>query len=111
MRLDKINTDEAFRYLGYGISAPDEQTAELAADCERKLLEVIDAKYTYKYFEIDKNDSEPGSIALCGTSLRLCGGAISEHLEGCNGVVLFAATLSDGVDRLIRQLSDRKSVV
>lgn len=54
MRLDKINTDEAFRYLGYGISAPDEQTAELAADCERKLLEVIDAKYTYKYFEIDK---------------------------------------------------------
>ena len=37
MRLDKINTEEAFRYLGYGISAPDEQTAEIAADCERKL--------------------------------------------------------------------------
>ena len=81
MRLDKINTEEAFRYLGYGISAPDEQTAEIAADCERKLMEVIDAKYTYKYFEIDKNDSVPGSIALYGTSLRLCGGAISEHLE------------------------------
>ena len=107
MRLDKINTEEAFRYLGYGISAPDEQTAEIAADCERKLREVIDAKYTYKYFEIDKNDSEPGSIALYGTSLRLCGGAIFEHLEGCNGVILFAATLSDGVDRLIRQLSVR----
>lgn len=54
MRLDKINTEEAFRYLGYGISAPDEQTAEIAADCERKLLEVIDAKYTYKYLKLIK---------------------------------------------------------
>ena len=38
MRLDKINTEEAFRYLGYGISAPDEQTAEIARGSFWRLL-------------------------------------------------------------------------
>lgn len=107
MRLDKINTAEAFRYLGYGLTAPDSQTADIAAECEKKLIGVIDAKYTYRFFDIDKSESTQDRVVLCGTSLTLDGRSIVEHLDGCSGVVLFAATLSDGVDRLIRQLSVR----
>ncbi len=107
MKLDKINTAEAFRYLGYGASAPDSQTLEIADECEKKLLAVIDAKYTYRYFDIDKKNTSDGNVALVGTSLVLHGNSISEHLEGCDGVVLFAATISEGADRLIRQLSVR----
>lgn len=107
MKLDKINTAEAFRYLGYGSSIPDEQTLKAADDCEKKLLTVIDAKYIYRYFEIDRDNTQKGQVALVGTSLVLYGNSIYEHLDGCNGVVLFAATLSEGVDRLIRQLSVR----
>lgn len=104
-KLESINKDEAFRYMGYGSSIPERQTLELADDCEKKLLSVINARYTYRYFEIDKNNTSKECVALNGTSLSLCGSSISGHLEGCEGVVLFAVTLSDGVDRLIRQLS------
>lgn len=105
MKLDTINTSEAFRYLGYGSSVPAENILAVADECEKKLLAAIDAKYTYKYFEIDRHSEE--GITLVGTSLLLCGSSIAEHLEGCSGVVLLAATLSGGVDRLIRQLSVR----
>lgn len=105
MKLDNINRAEAFRYLGYGSSAPDGQTIEIAGDCEEKLLSVIDAKYTYRYFKIDWADSTAGETVLDGTTFRLCGHSIAGHLEGCDGAVLLAVTLSEGVDRLIRQLS------
>ncbi len=105
MKLDKINTSEAFRYLGYGSAVPDDNILAVADECEKKLLMAIDAKYIYKYFEIDKHSES--EVTLVGTSLLLCGSSISEHLAGCHGVVLLAATLSGGVDRLIRQLSVR----
>lgn len=107
MSLEKINTAEAFRYLGYGSSVPDEQTLSIAQECERKILAVIDEKYTFKYFDIEGIDGTAKEVLLCRTSLKLCGSSICGHLEGCSGVVLFAATLSEGVDRLIRQLSVR----
>ena len=98
MKLDKINTSEAFRYLGYGSAVPDDNILAVADECEKKLLMAIDAKYIYKYFEIDKHSES--EVTLVGTSLLLCGSSISEHLAGCHGVVLLAATLSGGVDRL-----------
>ena len=108
MKLDDINKEEAFRYLGYGTMLPDEQTMMIADDCEKRLLSVIDAKYIYRYFKINRADSTEKELVLDGTSFRLCGSSIVSHLEGCDGAVLFAATLSEGVDRLIRQLSVRK---
>ena len=63
-KLESINKDEAFRYLGYGSSIPDRQTLELADDCEKKLLSVINARYTYRYFEIDKNNTSKECVAL-----------------------------------------------
>lgn len=109
MKLDRINVKEAFRYIGYGSSTPDDNVLSIAEECERLLLEVIDAKYVYRYFRIeeictsDTTDRKAG-IILDGCDLALMGNSISEHLKGCEGAVLFAVTLSEGVDRLIRRL-------
>lgn len=106
MKLDKINISEAFRYLGYGTNTPDENILAIAAECEKQLLAAIDGKYVYRYFEVEKgrNRTEPG-IRLAGTDMELKGNSIAEHLDGCRGVVMFAVTLSEGVDRLIRRFS------
>lgn len=109
MRIDRINVKEAFRYMGYGSSLPDEGMLSLAAECERQLLEAIDAKYVFRYFEIENvimnaAANEKSRVILKGCDLSLMGEAIIEHLTDCDGVVLFAATLSEGVDRLIRRL-------
>lgn len=109
MRLDRINVNEAFRYMGYGSTAPEDRVLSIAEECERLLLEVIDARYVYRCFRIeeirtfDTPDRKAGVI-LEGCDLALMGNSISEHLKDCQGVVLFAATLSEGVDRLIRRL-------
>lgn len=109
MKLDSINRNEAFRYMGYGSNTPDDRVVSVARECERMLLESIDAKYTYRYFGIenpDGTDSASGTVcvSLEGCDLILLGDAIREHLKECRGVVLLAATLSEAVDRLIRRL-------
>lgn len=100
MKLDSINRSEAFRYLGYGKSTPDEVICGIADEVEDKLLAAIDAKYVYKYFPIESTFE--ACVTLCGTSLELVGRSISEHLKGCFGVALFTATLSGKVDQVIR---------
>ena len=109
MRLDRINVNEAFRYMGYGSSTPDDRVLSLAADCEKLLLEAIDAKYVYRYFRREDffmadTEERTAGVSLEDCELSLMGNSISEHLKECDGVVLLAATLSEGVDRLIRRL-------
>lgn len=109
MKLEYINKEEAFRYLGYRDSTPDERVLSIADKCEEELLKAIDGRYVYKYFDIAEtealSEAGTGGIALKGTKLELPGNSIREHLKGCNGVVLFVATLSDKVDLLIRRLN------
>ncbi len=109
MKLECINKEEAFRYLGYRGSTPDEMVLAIADKCEDELLKVIDGRYVYKYFEISEakvlSQSGTEGIAIKGTKLVLTGNSIKEHLKGCSGVVLFVATLSDKVDMLIRKLN------
>lgn len=102
MKLEKINTKEAFRYLGYGSSMPDRQILEIAGKCEKELLSVIDGKYVYRYFDIDRTDER--GVILDGTDFVMEGNSIREHLSGCGGVIMMAVTLSEGVDRLIRRM-------
>ncbi|MCQ4023089.1 methionine synthase [Ruminococcus sp. zg-924] len=98
--LEKINRSEALRYLGYKGSTPDERTLDILADCERSLLEAAVAKYLYRRFELSFNEN---GIEVCGTGINLTGKSISAHLDGCRSVVLMCATISSGVDRLIRR--------
>lgn len=98
--LDRLDKSEAFRYMGYSESAPDENIKKITEDCERSLLEVIEPCAVYHIFEIEHTDD---GVAVCGTSLVLKGSAVSEHLDGCQRAVLIAATLSAHADKLIRR--------
>ena len=100
MKILKINTSEAFRYLGYGNSAPDNAILKITKEASEKICNAIDGKYTYKYFPIEAIGEN--GVNLTGTSLVLTGKSICEHLFGCSGLILFAATLSAEVDRVIR---------
>ncbi len=58
---------------------------------------------TVKSGEAVKHGETPGKgVELIGTSLVLPGKSIKEHLAGCDRAVLFAATISANIDRLIR---------
>lgn len=98
--LDKINRDEALRYLGYKGSSPDENTLAIIEECERSLISAAVPKYLYRRFDLEfENDG----ITVTDTGIKLTGKSISMHLDGCTSVVLMCATISSGVDRLIRQ--------
>ncbi len=94
--IEDINYSEALRYLGMGDRAPDETTKELLLLCGEQLRKVIEPKFIYKVFELEK-----GQIPGC--AFRLEGQAIARHLENCEKVVFMCATLSANVDLLLRK--------
>lgn len=98
--LKQLNLNEALRYLGYKDQKPDEKMTEMLNECSAAVLSAARAQMVYRVFELKKHAEV---IEVEGTNLRLPGNAIRLHLEGCRRAVLFAATVSGGVDRLIRQ--------
>lgn len=101
-KLKRIDRSEALRYM----VCSDENIvegviAEYIDECEKRLLEVVSPKYLYKYFNIRKADN---GIIPEGTNLVFAGNDIINHLEGCSGAVIIAATVGPAVDRLIRTL-------
>ena len=93
--LKQINKSDALRYLGYRDTEPDDTTLLLLNKCEKELLRYLDCKYLYRVFPLE-NGQIPGSV------YRLEGSSIASHLVGCTQVIFLCATLSEGVDRLIR---------
>lgn len=96
IRIEDINFDEALRYLGYGNNAPDSKTKELLLLCGKALQKVMEGKFVYKVFDL-----ADGQVSNC--SFPLQGQAIQKHLKNCNKVIFMCATLSGGVDLLIRK--------
>jgi 5-methyltetrahydrofolate--homocysteine methyltransferase len=86
--------------MGYnkGISLDDIQ--ETLDSCERELLSVITPRYVYRLFDISHT---PGGVEINGSGLTLTGQSIKEHLEGCDRLIVMAATLSSGADKLINK--------
>lgn len=105
MKLEMINRDEAFRYMGQrgALIAELRGLAALADECEARLLNAINPKLVYAVFDIERGDNIGGSISVSGTPLKLDGESICVHLEGCGKCALMAVTLGAGVDRVIRE--------
>lgn len=103
MELESIPIREVLRYLGAGGKDPG-PLLPLAEDCVRELLAAAKPRWTWRAFGCAL-DSE-GARLDCG--FLLPGRDIAGHLAGCREAVLMAATLSPGVDALLRrsQLSD-----
>ena len=103
MELERIPIDEVLRYLGAAGKDPGD-LLPLAEDCARELLAAARPRWTWRGFGCEAG---PEGIRLdCG--FLLLGKDLATHLTGCREAVLLAATLSPGVDALLRrtQLSD-----
>ena len=98
IKIDKINTEEALRYMGYNENIDIENIKPVLRTCEDELLNAANIRYCYKLFDIEHRTD---SIIVTGTNLKLTGKSITNHLDGCNKAVLMACTLSDKVDKLI----------
>lgn len=100
--IDKVNTNEALRYMGYKDNIDIENIKPLLNQCEKNLLSQANYRYCYKVFDIEKNYNK---VKILNTDLVLEGNSIYSHLEECNKVILMACTLSENVDRLINKLN------
>lgn len=94
--IEDINFNEALRYLGYGEHIPDEKTGELLCLCGKQLKQAMEGKFIYKVFDL-KEGQIPNSM------FKFEGHAIAEHLKNCEKVMFLCATLSGGVDLLLRK--------
>lgn len=93
--------DEVLRSLGFGDRAPDENTLALLDWCEKELLAAARPRWRSRVLTVEK--SGPEGVRLEG-GLLLPGEDIRAHLAGCGRAAVFCATLSAGVDGLLRRV-------
>lgn len=96
IKIEKMDYDEALRYLGYKNIEPDDHTRELLLLCEKDFLDACKANYVYKVFEL-------AGMTVGGCDFELEGEDIKRHLDGCTKVVFLCVTLGNEVDALIRK--------
>ena len=87
--LSSIDRAQAFRYMGLH-GKPDDKMQKMADEAEKDLLARIQPRYCWKAFQ--KKNLEN----------ILIGEDIQKHLESCELVILFCATLSQSADACIR---------
>lgn len=92
----QVDKKEALRYLGVR-GEPDTQTLELLDDCTVRLAGVAAFKHTALELPVAIEDD---AIAFSGITVR--SRALTRHIAGSTHVLLFAATLGAGVDRLMQ---------
>lgn len=100
MEINKLNRQEAFRYMGYKTGNIDEKIIALTDQCESELISVIKPRFVYKVFDIEHSDN---GVVVNNTSLILKGKDIAKHLQDCERCILMCATVSIDVDNLIRK--------
>lgn len=92
-----IDRAEIFRYLR------SEPTESLSDTVESALAEVEDKltyKVCYRYFDISETDGELDlGFATCSSH------SLIKYLGGCDGIILFAATVGSLLDRMIKRCS------
>ncbi len=96
MRLLPIDKSEAFRYMGFKDSLPDESFILRTQRLEQELISKARPCFLWRTEELVRKDGRlfAGGIALEGRDIAL-------HLEACSQAVILAATVSAEADRLI----------
>ena len=94
---EEIKQSEVLRYLGYRGQRADEAITEQIRECIHEMLRVIQPRCVYRRFPLtflEEDTMEAGGLVLKSRNL-------STNLRGCREVIYFAATLGNGVDRLM----------
>lgn len=82
--------------LRYARSGENEQTVSLLDECIKETRDILSYKVCFRRFKIKRDDGglDLGFAVSDSHSLSLC-------LEGCDEIILFAATVGVSLDRLI----------
>ena len=104
MKTEEINKQEVYRYLGYrGGARPDEETAKRIDRCIAQIAAASQPRKAVKRMPIVTCPDEEDTLLFGG--MRVKSRNLSHHLAGCTEIVVFAATVGIGVDRLIKRAS------
>lgn len=106
----KAVRSEAVRYLGYKNITPDNSVLQLLDVCEKELLSAITPRFCYAKTSVEFVGNDSVNIGFGIIKSR----DLASHLKGCHSVILMAATLGLGIDRLINKysrLNPAKSVI
>ena len=100
IKLEKLNRNEAIRYLGGAGISLNYRMDRLMDECEKQITACANPKYLY--IEKDIKDFD-----------LLQGEDIKNHLDGCDRVIIMCATIGAEADRIIRisQISDMARAV
>ena len=98
--LPEIDKDEVLRYMGVRVS--DESTDSLVdfciSECEKENCFVGKVCFAFFDAKITQQIIDTGVATIKSDSL-------SKHIEGCEKIIIFAATVGVGIDRLIEKYS------
>lgn len=94
-----MNVKETLRYLGYHGQEADSQVLALVEQCWKELEGAASPKSIYGEYPL--GFFEEDGIDVYGFKTR--SRALKKNLDGCVGVVMFAATLGTGVDMLLKR--------
>ena len=97
----KISEKEVLRYLGFRQHTPDENTLRFICAVESALQTEIRPKSIYGEFPLaflSNREVQIGDKVFESEKLR-------RHLNGCERILVFAATLGAGADSLLRRYS------
>ena len=98
------NRAEVYRYLGYRGNMPDDRMIQVVEQCINELIKESSPKFVCK--ELNILIENQGKIQL--SDIEIVSKNLSKNLAGCEKVILFAATLGVGADRLISRAAVAK---
>ena len=93
-----IDRATALRYMGASGWTPDAATAALLDKAEQTVLTAAAPRAVYR------------RLPRTALPLENCGSDLTRHLQGCDEVLLLAATLGAEVDKLLRKWLDTQDV-
>ena len=98
-KAEDINRREIWHYLGIHGKDPDDETKSLTEDCISELMTKVSPRSFTREYPL----SLPGGDVVDFTCFQTVSSSLRKYLDGCMRVILFAATLGDGADFLIRK--------
>ncbi len=97
----KYDLRETARYLGYKHGAePSEIIRELIDEAYEELCEVIKPRYIFKEYDFSRTD-----VGIIIEGVEFKSQKLLNHLKDSTSIILFSASLGQGVDDLIHKYS------
>ena len=96
-RLPALDRKETLRYLGYAGVKSTDGMEWLLDECESLIMPVLAPKAVYAPFPLEFLGGERMNLGFATVNSH----SLFLNLSGCKSIVLFAATVGAGVDRLI----------